>query len=140
MVNINMNEFSNPTSERINTLIELLNEIEKSNNQHNVITASNTKAENDNAIQGLLCEAVEIVAVKTETSSYHIEKVLNDIITEGDMRFNIVYFCCNMVDWLITGNRTKIKKVLTDNISENFTDGDLQTIEKWYSLSESDKK
>lgn len=128
-----MNEFSNLTSERINILIELLNEIEKSSNGHHAVSSSNQKAENDNIIQGLLCSAVETVAVKTETSPYHIEKVLNDIITEGDMRFNIVYFCYDMVDWLITGNRTKIKKVLTDNIDENFTDGDRQAIEKWYS-------
>ncbi|MDE7137627.1 MAG: hypothetical protein K2O29_04115 [Ruminococcus sp.] len=135
-----MNEFSNPTSERINTLIELLNEIEKFNNKHNAVSSSNPKAKNDNIIQGLLCDAVETVAVKTETSPHHIEKILNDIITEGDMRFNIVYFCCDMVDWLITGNRTKIKKVLTDNINENFTDGDRQAIEKWYSGFETDTK
>ncbi len=124
---------NNQTSERINILIELLDEVEKTNNKHNVILSTNTKAENDNKIQGLLCGAVETVAEKTGTSPYHIEKVLNDVITDGDMRFNIVYFCCDITDWLITGDKTKIKKVLTDNIDESFSDGDMKAIENWYS-------
>ncbi|MDE5772771.1 MAG: hypothetical protein K2I06_14330 [Ruminococcus sp.] len=135
-----MNGFSNQTSERINILIELLNEIEKSNNQHNAVLSSNSKVENDNVIQSLLYNAVETVAEKTGKGYHHIEKVLNDIITEVDMRFNIVYFCCDMVDWLITGDRTKIKKVLTNNINDIFSDGDRKAIEKWYTVYVEDKK
>ena len=78
-------------------------------------------------------DAVEAVAVQTEKSPHSVERTLNDIITGGDMRFNIVHFCHNITDWLVTGDRTEIKKILTYNTDENFRNADSQAIEKWYS-------
>lgn len=124
---------TNPTSERIDILIRLLNEIEKSNAKHNTVLSSNSEAENDNAVQGLMFDAVESVAVQTEKSPHSVERTLNDIITGGDMRFNIVHFCRNITDWLVTGDKTEIKKILTYNTDENFKDADIQAIEEWYS-------
>lgn len=127
-----MNGFSNQTSERINILIELLNEIEKSNNQHNAVLSSNSKAENDNVIQSLLYNAMETVAEKTGKGYHHIEKVLNDIITEGDMRFNIVTFCKEITDWIETFDKTALKETLIKNISVETNDSDLKAIENWF--------
>lgn len=126
-------EFSNPPSKKIFVLIELLEKTELSNRKYHSVTSSNTNAENNNAIQELLYNAIETVAEISGLTTHDIERVLNDVIVNDDMRLNIVHFCRYITDWLITGNRTEIKKVLTDNIDENFTDEDRKAIEKWYS-------
>ncbi|MDE6092706.1 MAG: hypothetical protein K2F73_02330 [Ruminococcus sp.] len=130
---MNISEFSNPTSERIYILIELLNEIETYSNKDNAIISSDSQSDNLTIIESFLYDAIEAVAEKTGSTPHHVERVLNDIITDGDMRLNIVYFCYDIIEWLITGDRTKIRKVLIYNISDNFPDGDKKAIDNWYS-------
>ncbi|MCM1506466.1 MAG: hypothetical protein NC177_04950 [Ruminococcus flavefaciens] len=125
-------EFSNPPSKRIYILIELLEETEISNKKYNSITFSNSKAENDNAIQNLLYNAIETLSEKSGMTSHDIERTLNDVVVNDDMRLNIVHFCNNINDWLITGDKKILKEVLIKNISDKNHDSDLQAIENWY--------
>lgn len=125
-------EFSNPPSKRIFVLIELLEKTELSNKKYYSVTASNTNAENNNAIQELLYNAIEAVAEISGLTTHDIERVLNDVVVNDDMRLNIVHFCKNITDWLITGDKSALKEVLINNISEDNHDIDLQAIENWY--------
>lgn len=126
-------EFSNPISKKMYILIELLEETEISNKKYNSVTASNSRTENHNAIQSLLYEVIETLSEKIGMTSHEIERVLNDIIVSDDMRLNIVHFCNNVIDWLITSDKKMIKEILMKNISEENHDSDLQAIENWYS-------
>lgn len=125
-------EFSNPVSKRMYILIELLEETEISNKKYSSITASNSRAENDNAIQSLLYEAIETVSEKSGMTSHEIERALNDVIVNDDMRLNIVHFCNNITDWLITSDKSVLKEILIKNISDENHNSDLQAIENWY--------
>lgn len=125
-------EFSNPPSKRIFILIELLEKTELFNKKYHSVTSSNTNAENNNAIQELLYNAIETVAEISGLTTHDIERVLNDVIVNDDMRLNIVHFCKNITDWLVTGDKSALKEVLINNISEDNHDSDLQAIENWY--------
>jgi len=125
-------EFSNPPSKRIYVLIELLEETEVFNKKYNSVKSSSSKVQNDNAIQELLYNAIEAVSEKSGLTSHDIERVLNDVIVNDDMRLNIVHLCNNIVDWLIMSNKDTLKKVLMKNISEESRNSDLQAVEKWY--------
>lgn len=125
-------EFSNPPSKRIFVLIELLEKTELSNKKYYSVTDSNTNAENNNAIQELLYNAIEAVAEISGLTTHDIERVLNDVVVNDDMRLNIVHFCKNITDWLVTGDKSALKEVLINNISEDNHDSDLQAIENWY--------
>lgn len=125
-------EFSSPTSKRMYILIELLEETEISNKKYSSVTSSNSKSENDNAIQSLLYEAIETVSEKSGMTSHEIERVLNDVIVSDDMRLNIVHFCNNITEWLITSDKSALKEVLIKNISDKNHNSDLQAIENWY--------
>ena len=121
-------EFSNPPSKRMLVLIELLEETELFNNKYHSVTSANTNAENSKAIQELLYNAIESVSKISGLTTHEIERTLNDVIVNGDMRLNIVHFCNNIVYWLITGDKSELKEVLTNNISEDSHDIDLQAI------------
>lgn len=125
-------EFSNPPSKRIFILIELLKKTELFNKKYHSVTSSNTNAENNNAIQELLYNAIETVAEISGLTTHDIERVLNDVVVNDDMRLNIVHFCKNITDWLVTGDKSALKEVLINNISEDNHDSDLQAIENWY--------
>lgn len=125
-------EFSNPPSKRIFILIELLKKTELFNKKYHSVTSSNTNAENNNAIQELLYNAIETVAETSGLTTHDIERVLNDVVVNDDMRLNIVHFCKNITDWLVTGDKSALKEVLINNISEDNHDSDLQAIENWY--------
>ena len=125
-------EFSNPPSKRIFILIELLEKTELFNKKYHSVTSSNTNAENNNAIQELLYNAIETVAEISGLTTHDIERVLNDVVVNDDMRLNIVHFCKNITDWLVTGDKSALKEVLINNISEDNHDSDLQAIENWY--------
>lgn len=119
-------------SEKIHVLIELLDEIEKLNIKNPCILSSNSRSANLVMVQPLLYDAINMVAEKTDSTSHHTERILNDIITDGDMRLNIVYFCYDIIDWLITSDKTKLKKVLMNNTTDEYHDGDLLAIDNWY--------
>ncbi|MDE6502725.1 MAG: hypothetical protein K2L10_11615 [Ruminococcus sp.] len=120
------------TSKRIHILIEILKETEISNEKYNSVTSSNSESKNKNAILEMIYNATETVAEKNNSTSHHVERVLNDVIVNEDMRLNIVHFCNKIIEWLITGDKSVIKEVLIKNVSETTHDSDLQAIEKWY--------
>lgn len=127
-----INKSSNAASERISILIGLLKETELFNNKYHYVTSANTNAENNNAIQELLYNAIEAVAEISGLTTHDIERVLNDVVVNDDMRLNIVHFCKNITDWLVNGDKSALKEVLITNISEDNQNSDLQAIESWY--------
>ncbi|MDE5556503.1 MAG: hypothetical protein K2J32_02240 [Ruminococcus sp.] len=104
-------------SENIHILIEIINEI---------------KSNSTGDIMGLMLDAVETVAKKINSTPHHVERVLNDVITGGDMRYNLVDFSRIIAEYLTNGNKTSLKELLVKNISEENHDSDLQAIENWY--------
>ncbi len=129
---MNINEFSNPTSERIYILIDLLNEIETYSNKDNAIISSDSKSDNLTIIESFLYDAIESVAEKSDITPHKVERTLNDVIVNGDMRFNIVTFCKEITDWIETSDKTALKETLIKNISAETNDSDLKAIENWF--------
>lgn len=131
-----INESSNAASERISILIGLLDEIEKLNTENSSISDSSYSEAEATAdllwTQSMLYEALDTVAAKMNSTTHHVERILNDVVVSDDMRLNIVHFCKNITDWLVTGDKSALKEVLINNISEDNHDIDLQAIEKWY--------
>ncbi|MDE6833527.1 MAG: hypothetical protein K2J39_04675 [Ruminococcus sp.] len=80
-------------------------------------------------IMCLMLDAVETVAVKTDTTPHHVEKILNDVVTGGDMRYNLVDFSKIISEYLLTGNKTPVKNLLLKNIKSDY---DIEYINKWY--------
>ncbi|MDE6538781.1 MAG: hypothetical protein K2K66_01200 [Ruminococcus sp.] len=120
-------------SEKIHILIGLLNETEKFNTEFNSDSYSEFEANADLVmLQSILYDAIEKVAKKINSTPHHVEKVLNDVITGGDMRYNLVDFSRIISEYLTTGNKTPLKELLVKNISEENHDNDLQAIENWY--------
>lgn len=116
-------------SKNIHIFISLLNEIKRLNTQNPCI--SDLSDENTTEFQTLLYEAMENVANNMDSSFHKIERTFNDIIIDGDMRFNIVYFCQYCIEWLITNDNTTLKQILIKNASPDNYDNDFKTIEKW---------
>lgn len=104
-------------SENIHILIEVIKAVE------------NTP---DGDIMALMLDAVETVAIKTDTTPHHVERILNDVVTGGDMRYNLVDFGRIISEYLATNNKTPVKELLVKNISAENHDSDLQAIENWY--------
>lgn len=104
-------------SENIRILIEIISEI---------------KSSSRGDIMALMLDAVENVAIKMDSTSHHVERVLNDVVTGGDMRYNLVEFSRIISEYLTTDNKSPLKDLLMKNISEENYDRDLQAIEKWY--------
>lgn len=118
-------------SENIHIFISILNEIETLNKEKNYISPSFSVDTNMMEFQSLLYDAIEIISNNTNLSSHQIERILNDIIIDGDMRFNIINFCRYSIEWLITSDKTAIKKILIKNASSENYENDLKVIEKW---------
>ncbi len=118
-------------SENIHIFISILNEIETLNKEKNYISPSFSADTNMMEFQSLLYDAIEIISNNTNLSSHQIERIFNDIIIEGDMRFNIINFCRYSIEWLITSDKTAIKKILIKNASSENYENDLKVIEKW---------
>ena len=118
-------------SENIHIFINILNEIETLNKEKNYISPSFSADTNMMEFQSLLYDAIEVIANNTNLSSHQIERTLNDIIIDGDMRFNIINFCRYSIEWLITSDKTTIKKILIKNASSENYENDLKVIEKW---------
>ncbi len=118
-------------SENIHIFISILNEIETLNKEKNYISPSFSVDTNMMEFQSLLYDAIEIISNNTNLSLHQIERILNDIIIEGDMRFNIINFCRYSIEWLITSDKTAIKKILIKNASSENYENDLKVIEKW---------
>lgn len=118
-------------SENIHIFINILNEIETLNKEKNYISPSFSADTNMMEFQSLLYDAIEIISNNTNLSSHQIERTLNDIIIDGDMRFNIINFCRYSIEWLITSDKTAIKKILIKNASSENYENDLKVIEKW---------
>ena len=118
-------------SENIHIFISILNEIETLNKEKNYISPSFSVDTNMMEFQSLLYDAIEIISNNTNLSSHQIERIFNDIIIEGDMRFNIINFCRYSIEWLITSDKTAIKKILIKNASSENYENDLKVIEKW---------
>lgn len=116
-------------SKNIHIFISLLNEIKRLNTQNPRI--SDLSDENTAEFQTLLYEAMENIANNMDSSFHKIERTFNDIIIDGDMRFNIVYFCQYCIEWLITNDNTTLKQILIKNSSPDNYDNDFKTIEKW---------
>ncbi|MDE6426033.1 MAG: hypothetical protein K2K89_07850 [Ruminococcus sp.] len=120
-------------SEKIHILIGLLNETEKFNTEKLFNSYSEFEATADLVmLQSILYDATETVAKKINSTPHHVERVMNDVITGGDMRYNLVDFSRIIVEYLTTGNKTPLKELLVKNISEENYDSDLQAIERWY--------
>lgn len=129
------NESLNTASERISVLIGLLNETEKLNAENSCTpdSCSESEATADLVmLQSILYDAIETVAQKTDSTPHHVERILNDVVVNDDMRLNIVHFCNHILKWLATGDKSELKEVLIKNISEDNHDIDLQAIENWY--------
>lgn len=118
-------------SENIHIFINILNEIETLNKEKNYISPSFSADTNMMEFQSLLYDAIEIISNNTNLSSHQIERTINDIIIDGDMRFNIINFCRYSIEWLITSDKTAIKKILIKNASSENYENDLKVIEKW---------
>lgn len=118
-------------SENIHIFISILNEIETLNKEKNYISPSFSADTNMMEFQSLLYDAIEIISNNTNLSSHQIERIFNDIIIDGDMRFNIINFCRYSIEWLITSDKTAIKKILIKNASSENYENDLKVIEKW---------
>lgn len=118
-------------SENIHIFISILNEIETLNKEKNYISPSFSVDTNMMEFQSLLYDAIEIISNNTNLSSHQIERIFNDIIIDGDMRFNIINFCRYSIEWLITSDKTAIKKILIKNASSENYENDLKVIEKW---------
>ena len=114
-------------SENIHIFISILNEIETLHKEKNYISPSFSADTNMMEFQSLLYDAIEIISNNTNLSSHQIERILND----GDMRFNIINFCRYSIEWLITSDKTAIKKILIKNASSENYENDLKVIEKW---------
>lgn len=112
-------------SERINILIELLEEIKN-------IHSKNPCPVSLLAIQPMLYDSIDKVAEKTDSTPHHVERTLNDVVVDGDMRFNIISFCNNITDWLNTADKSAIRDVLIKNISPENHNSDMNAIENWY--------
>lgn len=106
-------------SEKIHILIEIISEMKN----------------NSGDIMSLMLDAVETVSAHMNSTPHHVERVLNDVITGGDMRYNLVDFSQITAEYLKTGNKTPLKELLIKNISEENHVIDLQAIEKWYKRS-----
>ena len=100
-------------SEKIHILIEIISEMKN----------------NSGDIMSLMLDAVETVAKRINSTPHHVERVLNDVITGGDMRYNLVDFSRITAEYITTGNKTPLKDLLIKNIESDY---DLQAIEKWY--------
>lgn len=101
-------------SENICILIEIISEI---------------KNNSAGDIMALMLDAVETVAVKIDSTPHHVERVLNDVITGGDMRYNLVDFSRIIAEYLTTGNKTPLKELLLKNIKSDY---DIEYINNWY--------
>lgn len=100
-------------SEKIHILIEIISEMKN----------------NSGDIMSLMLDAVETVSIKMNSTPHHVERILNDVITGGDMRYNLVDFSRMTAEYLTTGNKTLLKDLLIKNMESDY---DLQIIEKWY--------
>lgn len=101
-------------SENIRILIEIVKAIE--NNSTGDIMA-------------LMLDAVETVAVTTNSTTHHVERILNDVVTGGDMRYNLVDFGRIISDYLLTGNKIPLKNLLMKNIQSGY---DIEYVNNWY--------
>lgn len=105
------------TSENIRILIEVIKAVENNPNGD---------------IMSLMLCAVETVAENINSTPHHVERILNDVVTGGDMRYNLVDFSRIISEYLATNNKTPVKELLVKNISAENHDSDLQAIENWY--------
>lgn len=119
-------------SEKIHILIELLNEIQKLNIKNLSVVPSGSIDSNSVMIQQLLYDSMVIVAESINKSFNYIAHIIADINVTDTRGFQTIYFCHNIIDWLATGDKSALKEVLLNNISEDNHDSDLQAIESWY--------
>ncbi|MDE6034916.1 MAG: hypothetical protein K2G36_03295 [Ruminococcus sp.] len=101
-------------SENISILVEIIKAIE--NNPTGDIMC-------------LMLDAVETVAENINSTPHHVERVLNDVITGGDMRYNLVDFSRIVSDYLRTGDKIPVKELLMKNIQ---SDSDIEYVNNWY--------
>lgn len=100
-------------SEKIHILIEIISEMKN----------------NSGDIMSLMLDAVENVALKMNSTPHHVERILNDVITGGDMRYNLVDFSRITAEYITTGNKTPLKDLLIKNIESDY---DIEYINNWY--------
>lgn len=119
----------NTPSEKIYILIAILDEIKKLNIKNPSVVTSNSRSENSFMVNKLLFDSMTIVASNINTPLSHIENIMTDINVTDTRGFQLIYFCYNIIDWLITGDKTTLKEVLMKNIKSDY---DIEYINNWY--------
>lgn len=100
-------------SEKIHILIEIISEMKN----------------NSGDIMSLMLDAVETVSARMNSTPHHVERILNDVITGGDMRYNLVDFSRITAEYLTTCNKAPLKDLLIKNIESDY---DIEYINNWY--------
>lgn len=100
-------------SEKIHILIEIISEMKN----------------NSGDMMSLMLDAVETVSARMNSTPHHVERVLNDVITGGDMRYNLVDFSRITAEYITTGNKTPLKDLLIKNMESDY---DIEYINNWY--------
>ena len=116
-------------SEKIHTIIAVLDEIQKLNIKNQFVLSSNSRNENLVMIHRLLIDSTKTVAKNSGISFAQIERTMVDINAINRRGFQLVHFCYYVVDWLITGDKTTLKEVIMKNIESDY---DVKYINNWY--------
>ncbi|MDE6426032.1 MAG: hypothetical protein K2K89_07845 [Ruminococcus sp.] len=119
----------NTLSEKIYVSIDILNEIQKLNIKNPSVVTSNSRSENFFMVQQLFFDSITIVASNINTPIRHIEDIMADINVTDTRGFQLTYFWYNIIDWLVTDNKSVLKNVLMKNIESDY---DVEYINNWY--------
>lgn len=115
--------------EKIRIIIAVLDEIQKLNIKNPSVVTSNSRSENFFMVQLLFFDSITIVASNINTPIRHIEDIMTDINVTDTRGFQLTYVWYNIIDWLITGNKTTMKDLLMKNIESDY---DIEYINNWY--------
>lgn len=119
----------NTPSEKIYVLINILNEIQKLNIKNPTVVTSNSRSENRIIVHRLSCSSMIIVADNINIPVRRIEYIMTDINAIDIRGFQIFYFYDNIINRLITGDKSALKKLLMKNIKFDY---DIEYINNWY--------
>lgn len=115
--------------EKIRIIIAVLDEIQKLNIKNPSVVTSNSRSENFFMVQLLFFDSITIVASNINTPIRHIEDIMTDINITDTRGFQLTYVWYNIIDWLVTNNKSVLKNVLMKNIESDY---DIEYINNWY--------
>lgn len=115
--------------EKIEIIITILDKIKKLNIKNPSVVASNSRNENIFMSHKLLFNSMTIVESDINMLLSHIEDIITDIYVTNTRGFQLIYFCDNIMKWLITGEKSALKEILMKNIESDY---DIEYINNWY--------